>query len=406
MNLQSAITARCAVRGIDMSLDATTLIAETERETGLSDWGGEEYFNTRFFELFRAFAHSLDTEAQLHERGRKGAELRLRSILEARLKLVDSRKRDPALTKIKIERPIFILGFARTGSTSLLNLIAQDPALRVPETWEMIYPGPAPLPNTPASDPRVQNAHKILDTIGLSNPEVVALHPFGVHAHDEDQWIMDLMVPSGASTGCWQLPSVNRMRQPEDVGKVYRFHRLVMQNLTANFPGKQVVLKSPGHLFTVKELLEVYPDAVFVQTHRDPIKVMPSVSALLVAMRQCSSDTPQDREKIAMINLKASALGAQKTAELRKDPALNARFLDVHFTDFIADQLGTVQHIYKKFDLDFSPEARDAMQSWLDTPENRPPKGRHTLDQYGLDEAMIDRVFGDYMKTYGIKPER
>ncbi len=390
-----------------MTLDAASLIAEAERDTRLSDWGDDAYFAPRFFEFFKAFAHALNQESQLHARGRRGAELRLRSILEARLHLVESRKREPALSTIRIARPIFIMGLARTGSTTLQFLMAQDAQNRMPQTWEMLYPGPPPEADTPPQDPRILKTLEIFDTIGLAGPEVQGLHPSGALKVDECQWIMDLMLPSGNSTGCWSLPAVNRIRRPaEDTVMALRFHHIVMQNLVARHPGKQVVLKSPGHLFHLEELLEIYPDALFVQTHRDPAKVIPSLSALLVAMRRCSSDAPQNHEKIAMINLKASKLGVEKTMALRRDPALNARFIDLHFTDFIADPVAAVHTIYEKIGLNFTDQARGAMQSWLADPANRPPKGHHMLAQYGLDEAAIDEAFGDYMRAYGIRPER
>src|SRR5579864_4866544 len=114
------------------------LIQQAESVTGLRDWGGEQYFDREFRELLKAMLYSLEHESALTDQGRRGAELRLAAALEARLKLIGDRARCPQITREQIVRPMFILGLPRSGSTFLHNLMAQDPANRVPQTWEMM----------------------------------------------------------------------------------------------------------------------------------------------------------------------------------------------------------------------------------------------------------------------------
>ena len=120
------------------------LLAEAERATGLRDWGGEEYFEREFRALLTAMVHSLEHEAALTEQGHRGAELRLAAALEARLGFIADRTRWPEIKREQIVRPMFILGLPRSGSTFLHSLMAQDPANRVPLTWEMMLPSPPP----------------------------------------------------------------------------------------------------------------------------------------------------------------------------------------------------------------------------------------------------------------------
>ena len=389
-----------------MPLHAEELLQTAERVTGLSNWGGEEYFDREFRALLAAIVHSLENESALSPQGHRGAELRLRAALEARLQFIRDREHKPELKQIRITRPMFILGLPRSGSTFLHSLIAQDPAVHVPLTWEMMLPSPPPEARDRSSDARIGRAEAICSAMGLKGREILELHPFGAQFPEECHIMMEIMLLGDNLPACWRMPTFNKQRAATDLMLAYRTHRMVLQNLHSMWPNKRVVLKNPGHLFYLQHLLETYPDALLVQTHRDPAKVIPSVAALLVAMRNASSNDAPPPDKIAMGNLRAFADGLTKVIQSRKDPGMNERFCDVHFRQLTADPIGTVERIYAHFSLGLSDTARHAMRQWLDDPANRTPKGQHTLAAYGLNDAAIDQAFGEYMQHYGIVRER
>lgn len=387
-------------------LDPEHLLAEAERITGLRDWGGEEYFEREFRALLAAMVHSLEHESVLTEQGHRGAGLRIAAALEARLGFIADRARWPEIKREQIVRPMFILGLPRSGSTFLHSLMAQDPANRVPLTWEMMLPSPPPTPADQRSDPRIARAESIITAMGLQSPHILALHPFGARRPEECHLMMEIMLLGDNLPACWRMPTFNRHRAATNPLLGYRTHRMVLQNLQYRYRAQRVLLKNPGHIFYLSELLSVYPDALLVQTHRDPVKVIPSVAALLVEMRKASSNDAPPPDKIAAGNLRAFADGLMKTIEFRRRPGSRERFCDVHFRELIADPIGAVERVYAHFDIGLSDDARRAMQRWLDDPANHTPKGRHTLDDYGLTEAAIDEAFGDYMTHYGVARER
>lgn len=377
-----------------------------EALTGLNDWGGDTYFELAFRALLDALVYSLKNEAALTPQGHRGAELRLKAALEARLKFIQDRKQRPELTQTRIVRPMFILGLPRSGSTFLQSLMAQDPEVHAPLTWEMMLPSPPPTLADRRDDLRIARAQNIYTAMGLTAPHVYALHPFGARNPEECHIMMEIMLMGDNLPGAWRMPTFNKQRAATDLRLGYQTHLMVLQNLHATRPGSRIVLKNPGHLFYLELLLETYPDALLVQTHRDPAKVIPSVAALLVAMRRASSADAPPPDKIAAGNLRAFADGLTRAIEFRRQPGMNDRFADVHFRDMIRDPIGTVARIYAHFGISLSADARAAMQAWLDDPSNRSPSGKHALADYGLDARKIDDAFGAYMNHYGVALER
>jgi hypothetical protein len=345
-------------------LQTEQLLEIAERTTGLRDWGGDEYFEREFRELLTAMVHSLEHEAALTERGHRGAELRLKAALEARLGFIADRSRWPEIKREQIVRPMFILGLPRSGSTFLHGLMAQDPANRVPLTWEMMLPSPPPTP-ADEEDARIARAEAIITAMGLQSHEILALHPFGARRPEECHLMMEIMLLGDNLPACWRMPTFNKLRATNDPLLAYRTHRLVLQNLQYRYRRERVLLKNPGHVFYLSTLLAVYPDALLVQTHRDPAKVLPSVAALLVMMRKASSHTAPPPDKIAIGNLRAFADGLTKAIEFRRQPGMNARFCGVQFRHLIADPIGTVERIYAHFNIDLTSETRRAMRKWL-----------------------------------------
>jgi hypothetical protein len=384
--------------------NAAWWLANAERATGLSDWGGAPYFATEFSALLDALVDSLEREAALHAQGERGAQARLAALLEARLGFIHDRKRWPDIAAEQISQPLIILGLPRSGSTFLQTLLSHDPANRVPLTWEMVLPSPPP--EAGADDPRIARMNGILNAMRLQTPEILALHAFGACVPDEDHLMTEIVLLGDNLPALWRMPTYNRLRVAMDPFVAFQTLKMVLQNLQFRHRRERLVLKNPGYVLRLPQLLAAFPDARLIQTHRDPAKVVPSVAALVEAMRRAASDSVAPIHKIARGNLDAFAAGVQHAIAYRQQAGLNSRVFDVHFRALIADPIGTVARLYAHFGLPLTDRARDAMQRWLNDPASRMPKGHRTLADCGLDESMIDAAFGDYMAHYQVTRER
>jgi hypothetical protein len=246
----------------------------------------------------------------------------------------------------------------------------------------------------------------MLGAMGLQTPEILALHPYGARLPEEDHLATEIALLGDNLPALWRMPTFNRQRAATDPMVGLRTLKMMLQNLQFRQRGERMLLKNPGHILRLPQVLAAFPDALLVQTHRDPAKVIPSIAALLVMMRRNSSDDVAPVERIAWGNLRAFADGLTRAIEFRNRPDLNERFCDVQFRQLIADPIGTVERVYTHFGIDLRDEARQAMRRWLEDPAHRTPLGRHSLAACGLDVATIDGAFGEYMAHYGVARER
>jgi hypothetical protein len=388
-----------------MRMDAEHLLAEAERRCGLDDWGGEAYFEGAFRALFGALVMSMRDEADLNERGWRAADLRLRGMLDARLSMIEERKQVPEIEDEQIVRPIFVLGLPRSGSSFLQALLAQDPDNIAPTTAQFFFPAPLHGTARDGEDASKALTHEIQKSLGMFDPGIQALHPWSDAQPEECHFAMELLGWSEQLAASWRVPTYNLLRV-RYLREAFATHRMVLQHLQHRRGGGRFTLKSPGHLLRLKELLAAYPDALIVQTHRDPARVMPSLTAFLVALRKIGSDSLVPGDKLARANLRAFSEVLMKVIEFRGRSEAGQQFHDVLFTDIVRDPIGSVRSIYERFGLKLQGLAVEAMQAWLHNPANDTPRGSYTLDEYGMDERMIEEHFGRYLDHYAIPRER
>ena len=88
--------------------------------------------------------NALKNEAELNFIGQLCIRNDILRLLGNRLQLVEDRKRFPEIADEIIQPPLFITGLPRSGTTFLHALLSQDPANRVPQVWELMYPSDLP----------------------------------------------------------------------------------------------------------------------------------------------------------------------------------------------------------------------------------------------------------------------
>jgi hypothetical protein len=192
----------------------------------------------------------------------------------------------------------------------------------------------------------------------------------------------------------------------QDMSDAYAFHSAFLQHLQWRCPGGHWVLKSPGHLGALDALVDRYPDAMLVQTHRDPIRVIPSVSSLEYTMRMvCSDDV--DPHRLGRQQLRVWETLLDECVETRaRRPELDERIVDLHFGEIVADPMACVQRIYDHFDLELSAEAETRMKAYVaDNPREKHGVHRYGLAAFGLDQDVVDAAFAGYRDRFGVEQE-
>lgn len=380
--------------GLSPSLDEGGLVDAARKRTGLEDLG-DDGFRQGLGVLLR----SLDGEAQLTTLGRIAARSRIVGLLETRLRLVDRVRRDPSVGEEVIDRPVFVLGLPRTGTTVLYGMLAADPAMRSPASWEVARPFPPPVAEDPT---RIAAMDKDFDRFRRIAPTIDHIHPMGARLPQE---CLALQAPEFASyefVTAFPVPAYWAYLREADLVPAYRFEKLFLQHLQSARRGSHWILKTPGHLMWLDALLEVFPDALLVQTHRNPTQVLASVSSLMSAMRSSVSDAVDPRA-IGREQLDAWTWGMERTMAVR-DRLPEGRVVDVRYEDTVADPVGTVRRVYEHFDLDFTPAVETGVQDYLAAnPRDKHGSHRYTLEEFGLDRDEVDAAFAAYRARFGVE---
>lgn len=383
------------------SLDEQGLLDKASRNTGLDDFG-----DPAFRDRLRLLLDSLQREARLTLLGRMIARADTIRLLENRLRIIDTLKKNPAIAHGEVRRPLFILGLPRTGTTILHQLLAQDPANRVPMTWEVHRPWPPPERATYDSDPRIAAVEKHLSGVDRILPGFQAIHPMGAHLPQECVALTAHDFATMIYHTSYDVPGYQRWLEGADLRPVYAFHRRQLQYLQWRCPGERWVLKSPGHLWALDALLAEYPDALIVQTHRDPLKVIASLTSLVTLLRGMCSDEidPLAVARDWTVRLEA---GLSRTLLVRRRAGLDeARVFDLHFREFLGNEIGMVRRIYDRFGLFWSDEAERRMQSFLAAnPREKHGVHRYRFAETGLDLAEERRRYAPYQESMRVAPE-
>jgi hypothetical protein len=382
-------------------LDEATLTGLAMRATRLDDFGDE-----RFRLGLRRLIESLEADARLNQFGRYFARRQLVELLSHRLTLLDYRKHHPEVAAQPVRQPLFILGLPRTGTTLLYGLLAEDPASRVPMSWEIDDPGVPAETATYDTDPRIARTRKRFDQLRQLAPGFQAIHPIGETMPQECIVLTASEFMSARFEMCFDVEGYQTWLLEQDMSGAYRFHRMFLQHLQSRHMNQRWVLKSPGHLGPLDALFAEYPDAMVVQTHRDPLRVIPSVSSLEFTMRQVASD---DVDPIRLGRQQLffwSRLLEQGMQARERHPERESRILDLQMGEIVGDPIASVRRIYTHFDLDLSASAEQRMQRYLKQhPKNEHGVHSYSLESFGLRAEDIADTFKAYYDRFDVPRE-
>jgi hypothetical protein len=391
-----------------MELSADLVLGAAMAETGLSDFGRSEFGAPDFRERLDVWIRSLDEDTGLNDFGRASNVQSLIRFASNRLKVEDLFARHPEIAQTRIEKPIIIAGLPRSGTTHLVNVIAQHPALRSMQLWETNEPVPREDEHTWASDesnPRYVRSNEVWDVMVRVLPHWSAMHEWAPgHVHEECELqcfdFSSYMLDWFARVPRWQRYYFDHDQTPH-----YLYARRVVQAMTWFKGPNRWVMKSPPNMENLPAVFAAYPDATVAITHRDPVAVLQSaitMMAYLDRLRRHEADLPGLAEYwIARIE-RLLRKSVEDRARVPQD-----QVLDVMFHDYMADQTGTIERVCETAGLNVTPEARARFSAYLD--ENaRHKHGRVHYDlagQFGVDIAGLRKRFAFYYDAFPVRQE-
>jgi len=381
-----------------LDLDEASVLAEARRRAGLSDFGDDD-----FRPHLRVLLESLDREAALHEVGRGLQRDRIVDSLVARLRAQDWFRRFPEILDEELGAPLVIVGLARTGTTRLHRLLAQDPEVTTAAWWEVRSPSPPGDGPADAPDPRIAEARAAVEAILASSPVMAAIHPWDALGADEEIMLLEHAFLSHVPESSGNVPTYRAHVDASDLRPAYRYLERLLQFLQwqkrrRGESGRRWVLKAPFHLGYVDVLCEVFPGARIVQTHRDPVETVNSAASMYAALWQLHSEHV-DRSEVGRQVQQRYAAALERC--LRSRDRMPERFLDVDYRDVGRDPIGEVRRIYAFLGESLGAEAEERMRAWLsEHPREARPAHEYTLEDFGLSRDGIAGAFREYRERF------
>ncbi len=387
--------------GAPLELDPEGLIAAARTETGLESFGSHD-FEERLDVLCRAMRE----EGGFNGAGVLQQHTFVLGLLKNRLLVEDVVRRHPEILEERIAAPIVICGLPRTGTTHLHNLMSADPALRTLPYWESLEPVLAereqPLPGAP--DPRLERTALALSFLDATMPYFKRMHEMTVeHAHEEIQ-LLAIDFSSMLFETTAPMPAWRDYYLTHDQRSSYAYLLKILKVLQWLRGGTRWVLKSPQHLEQFPALLETFPDATFVVTHRDPV----SVTASMLTMLAYTARLTRDRVDVKGLGSYWSDRLERMLRRCAEDRAVlpDTHTIDVRFDEFMADDLAMVGRVYELAGQPLDERSRTAMAAFMaDHPRGRHGAVLYDLGEFGLDAAERRKALAFYAERFDVRTE-
>ena len=376
--------------------DIDALERKAVERTGLDDFGPGDWRDAA-----QRLLNCAENEAQLNQAGRAIVRFQIENRLVNRLEIQDWVARHPEVREERVEAPLVLATLPRTGQTAAGWIFDRDPANRSLLTWFVKRPVPPPRPGRNEGDPRIARERA---GVRAMPREVLEMHLSDAEEPDECHWLISNSFKIAHELYSMHVPHYYHwVRDEADMDSAYQYYHLQLQLLQSRTPGRRWVLKNSPHLLYLDALHAVVPDAIFVQFHRDPLKVLASNCRLTVVLRglQCDEVDPHEVGS-SMLELLGDYV-ERLLAFRGKD--VSRPWIDVRFADFVADPLRTVRDIYDAAGISASDEAWQGMAQWVkENPRQDLLRAKPAnLAPYGIDPKAARSRFAEYVDRFDIE---
>lgn len=367
---------------------------QAAKRAGLSDFGSSDYE-----ERLRLILSDLDAHSAYGKFGGHAVLAQMVMILTARLVAQKYLKEHPELKNTPIEKPVFIVGTPRSGTTVLHRLITSDPTIQTLPYWLAATPIPRPPRAEWEDNPWYRMVdEKYVQRLRDSRPDILDLHPMHADKAEECSWIMEQSFWGATFFSSMNTPNYTKWALEADTRAFCEHYRQVL-GVVSNGDTRPWILKNPAHIFCLEGLLAVFPDARIVQTHREPVTGLASTSNLIWTMRR-DLEPELTTQDVGDLTLKTWGHGLHMMEEARRKHDAS-QFYDVHMLQTRHDPMGTMQRIYAYFDM---PVSADTLAAWQDE-LTRDPNQEHSIGKYeaadfGVNETNVADAIGSYAERY------
>ena len=363
--------------------------------TGLVDVGADD-----FAEGFDLFLKCLDEEAILSPAGELATASFIEMFLVSRLYSEEGWKRRPEALARPIQAPVIITGIVRSGTTALHKLMSMDPQFQGIEHWLTRAPQPRPPHALWPENPNYREACRTLAGMIATSAELETDHMMAADEVEESLFLLTQSFKNNMLTSQWNIPTYEAWYLNQDETDSYQRFAKNLQLIGANEPEKRWLLKNPTDLLALDAVLNVFPDAMIIQTHRDPVQSIPSIANLIAAARRLFEGPDSSPHIVGRRECGFWALALQRATQARtraKQPVF-----DLEFKDFVQDQLGAVKAIYAHFGLILTHDVEQAMQAWLAAhPRQSTGMQRFSPEDFSLSADELRRTYASYRAARG-----
>ncbi len=389
-----------------VALSDEALLEGARRATGLDD-AGDDWFREALTRLCTA----LEEEADLHLAGRLRARAELQAILQNRLQLVDLWRRRPEIDDQEVRAPIVVTGLGRSGTSFLHELLACDPANRAPLLWELVHTVPAA---TGAAPPPGRGP---ADWVGLADEEQTVMNemvPAFTTMHEQRAFLPTECIfafahqfSSDQFTGLYNVPSYTIWKSGVDQTPCYQWHRRMLATLQWGQAPRRWVVKAPSHLSALPLVFATYPDAKVVITHRDPLRVVGSLADLMATLHWMHADHADYEVLVEFMCMGLELQMDHITAERDSGALPDDRIADVVYRDLVADPVGTVEALYRRWELPFTGDLAERLRAHVAERHTGREGGYHEyrFEDTGLDLATHRALVAPYQERFGVPSE-
>jgi hypothetical protein len=372
------------------------LLERARAATGLHDFGPDDFQQglDLMLECFdKEVVFSSDT-ARIASAGY------IVDFLSSRLYSEQGWKTYPEALRTEIRKPLVITGIVRSGTTALHRLLSMDRQFQGIQTWISRSPMPRPARGDWPSHPLYQRAKASVDAMIAAAPELLEDHMFDADGVEENINLLPQSFCNNQIPSMWEVPAYDAWYRRQDETASYQRLADNLKLIGLYEQDKRWLLKNPTDVLAMDAVLNVFPDAMVIQTHRDPVQAIPSVVNLIGAARRIFEGPDSDPNLVMRreTGFWAAALTRMERARQRAP----TQFFDVEFSDFIKDQMKTVRAIYEYFELHLTAEAEQTMRAWLDAnPRRSATMQRFNAEDFGVKRSEVEAEYAFYRQQRG-----